>query len=203
MGVAAEILQNVFRAAKWPFAVDDPFVTEQLTNVRAKRLRVRKVLHLSVKADLAVCEGIVEGFAELCPKNRSEHLPRQKKVVMQFREHPAPMIERQPAGRNDAVHVGMVFQPLSPGVEHAEEANFGAETFGVSGDLDEGFSTEPQQQRVDEFLVLQCELSQKPRHRENDVSVGDGKKLFPSPLDPTPSSIGLTFWAMPITARVI
>ena len=72
-----------------------------------------------------------------------------------------------------------------------------------TGNLDQRFSAETQQQCVDEFLVLQCELCQKPRHRENDVSIGDRKKFFLSPLDPTPASVGLTFWAMPITTGVI
>ena len=137
------------------------------------------------------------------PRNTiREHLFRKKEAIARIRRHPALMIEGQSAGGNDAVDMRMVLQFLSPGMEHAEEADLGAQEFGIAGDLDQRFSAEAQQQRVDEFLVLQCELCQETRHRENDVSIGDGKKFFPSPLDPAQAGVGLAFRAMPITTRV-
>jgi hypothetical protein len=203
MGVAAEILENVFRAAERPFAVDDPVVMEHLTDKGVKRLRIRKMLQLAMESDRALSESVLESLRELASEYATQRVSGQKKVVMQFCENPALMVERQSTRGNDAVHVRMMFHPLSPGVEHTEEADLGTQVFRVAGNLDQRFSAETQQQWVDEFLVLQCELCQKPRHRENDVSVGDRKKLFLSPLDPTPASVGLTFWAMPITTGVI
>lgn len=64
------------------------------------------------------------------------------------------MIEGQSASRNDTVDVGMVLELLSPGMEHAEEANLGTQVFGIAGDLDQSFSAQTQQQRVNELLVL-------------------------------------------------
>ena len=96
------------------------------------------------------------------------------------------------------MNVRMMRQLLSPSMKHAEEANLGAEVFGIAGNLDQGFGTETEQQCVDQFLVLQCERRQEMGHGEDDVSVGDGKKFFPALVDPAQSGIGLTFGAMPI-----
>ena len=49
---------------------------------------------------------------------------------------------------------------LIPGVEHAEEADFGAEMLGVASDFEEGFGAGLQQQMIQKFLVLQGERGQ-------------------------------------------
>ena len=96
--------------------------------------------------------------------------------------------------------MGMMLELLSPSVEHTEESNLGTQVLGIAGNLDQGFSAQTHQQRVDELLVLQRKLCQETRHRENDVGIGYGENLSPSPLDPTHTGIGLTFGAMPVTA---
>jgi hypothetical protein len=52
------------------------------------------------------------------------------------------------------MHVGVMFEFLIPGVEHTEEADLGAEMFGIASDLEEGFSTALQQEVVQDLLVL-------------------------------------------------
>ncbi len=54
----------------------------------------------------------------------------------------------------------VMFEFLIPGVEHTEEADFGAERLGIASDLEEGFGTGLQQQMVQDFLVLQGERRQ-------------------------------------------
>ena len=44
------------------------------------------------------------------------------------------MIERQAAGGNHTMGVRVKFEFLIPGVEHAKEADFGTQMFGISGD---------------------------------------------------------------------
>jgi hypothetical protein len=56
--------------------------------------------------------------------------------------------------------VRVLFEFLIPGVEHTEEADFGAEMLGIAGDFEEGFGTSLQQQMVEDFLVLQGERGQ-------------------------------------------
>jgi len=92
---------------------------------------------------------------------------------------------------------------LIPGVENAEEPDFGAEMFGITSDLYQGLSTGLEQQTVDEFLVLKCEWCQRMREREDDVNVARGQELFTACLDPAHSGVGLTLGAVPVSTRVV
>jgi hypothetical protein len=56
--------------------------------------------------------------------------------------------------------VRVMFEFLIPGVEHTEEADFGAKMLGIASDFEEGFGTGLQQEIVQEFLVLQGERGQ-------------------------------------------
>ena len=96
------------------------------------------------------------------------------------------------------MNMWMMLQSLSPTVKHAEEADLSSQEFGIAGDLSQRFSAEPHQHRVDEFLVLQCELRQKRGHREDNMRIWNGKKFFLPSIDPTTAGVGLAFWAMPI-----
>ena len=58
------------------------------------------------------------------------------------------------------MHVRVMFEFLIPGVEHTEEADFGAKMLGIAGNFEEGFSTGLQQQMVKDFFVLQGERGQ-------------------------------------------
>ena len=64
------------------------------------------------------------------------------------------VIETQPAGRNDAMNMGMQAEPLIPGVQNAEETNFRAKVSRITSDLKECFGAGPEQQAIDELLVL-------------------------------------------------
>ncbi len=203
MGVAAEIPENIFRAAEGPFAVDDPVVAEESGDEGMKSLRVRKMLQFAMEADFPFGESVLEGIFDLPSKDLSEDLLRQKEPATRICRHPVLTVERQSAGGNDAVHVWMMLHGLRPGMEHAEEADFGAESLGIAGNFDQCFRTEAQEHCVDELLVLQCELGQGPGHSENDVSIGDGKKFFLPRLNPADSGVGLTLRTSPMPARVV
>jgi hypothetical protein len=51
--------------------------------------------------------------------------------------------------------MGMKLEFLIPGMEHAEKADVGSEMGGVARDLQQCFGAGPEQQTVDQFLVLQ------------------------------------------------
>ena len=93
MCIAAEIAENIFRAAERPFAVDDPVIPEQLTDKGVKRLRVRKMLQFAMEADFALGESILESLGELASKYQPEDFLRQKEAIARIDAHPAPMIE--------------------------------------------------------------------------------------------------------------
>lgn len=81
MGIAAEVFENMFRAAKGPFAVDDPIVAIELPDQGAESLRVGKVLELAMKANLALCECTLQRCGKLAPKDAAQHFDRKKEGI--------------------------------------------------------------------------------------------------------------------------
>jgi len=77
--------------------------------------------------------------------------------------NPACVIRGQTAGRDDAVHVRMVQEILTPGVQNAEEADLSSQMAWVRGDLLQGFGTGAEQQVVKNLLVLQQQLGELVR----------------------------------------
>ena len=63
------------------------------------------------------------------------------------------VIETQPTGGNDAVHMGMQVELLIPGMQDAEETNFRAEVPRITSDFEKRFGTGPEQQAIEELLV--------------------------------------------------
>src|SRR3989442_1356825 len=96
-----------------------------------------------------------------------------------------------------------MFEFLIPGVEHTEEADLGAEMFGIASDFEEGCGTGLQQEMVQEFLVLQGERRQFMRYGEDNMDVARGKKLLTTRLQPTIAGVGLTLRAVPVAAAVV
>ena len=199
MGIAAKVFEDMFRTAEWALAVDDPIVAIEIANEVFKHLWIGQVLQLAVKLNLPFGEGFSEGVFNFPSKDFSESPFWQEKPIAWICWNPALMIERQTAGRNDTVYMGMVLQPLCPGMEHAEKADFSSQKFGIAGDFNQRFSAKAQQHRVDELLILQCNLSQEPRHCKDNMRVRNRKKLSLSLLDPTNANICLAFWAMPVS----
>jgi hypothetical protein len=155
-------------------------------------------LELPVKAELALFESVLERFRYFASKHEPENLLGKKEAVM--RTNPALVIERKSTGRSNAMDMRMMFHFLIPSMENAEETDLGAETFGITGDFNQRFGTEPEEHVIDEFLVLQCERSQAAGQRKHNVSIGAGQDFGSTRLDPALSGIGLTLWAMPIAA---
>ena len=119
------------------------------------------------------------------------------------RRNPAIMVGSQATGRDDAVHMGMMLQSLVPGMEHAEEADFGTEVAGITRDLEQGVGAGTKQQTVDQALILQREWSQLARQGENNVQVARGQQFAFPCLEPANTGVALASWAMPVTARVV
>ena len=58
------------------------------------------------------------------------------------------------------MHVRVMFEFLIPSVEHTEEADLGAEMFGIASDFEESCGTGLQQEMVQEFFIVQSERRQ-------------------------------------------
>jgi len=76
VGVAAEILQNMFGTSKGWFAINHPLVTEEWTQEGGKCFWVSQELQLAMEYQLVAGEGALEGGHELAAKEAAERLDR-------------------------------------------------------------------------------------------------------------------------------
>src|SRR5258708_36146484 len=106
--------------------------------------------------------------------------------------------ERESAGGHDTVHVRVLVEFLIPGVKHTEEADLGAEMFGIASDFEEGCGTGLQQQMVQNFLVLQGERRQLMGQGEDNMNVTRRQKFLAKCMEQTIARVGLTLRAVAI-----
>src|ERR1700693_3861747 len=106
-----------------------------------------------MKAEPAVLESALECGGEFAAKDATEHLDGKKEVVGCL--DPTRAIGRQPTGRDHAMHMRVKFEFLTPGMQHAEEADFRAEMLWIASNFEKRFRTGAKQKIVDDLLVLQ------------------------------------------------
>ena len=142
VSVAAEITENVFGTTEGRLAIDDPILTKEGTEERSEHFRFRQKFEISVEAQLAVVEGPFESGDKLAAEDSTQHLDGQKEAIA--RGDPAPVIGGETARRNHTMQMGMVLEFLTPGMEHAEEADFGAEMARIARHFEQRFGTGPE-----------------------------------------------------------
>jgi hypothetical protein len=87
-------------------------------------------------------------------------------------------------------------------MEHRKEADLGSEMLGVDGNLQKSFGARPEQQVVEELLVLQQQGRELVRQGKDHVEVADGEQFFLASGEPTVTSCDLTLGAMAIATGV-
>ena len=80
--------------------------------------------------------GLLESFQKLATKDFPENVCGQEKAHAP-RAHPVRMKAIGTARSRDAVNVRMVLQLLIPGMQNAEETDFGAEVSGICSDFNQ------------------------------------------------------------------
>ncbi len=105
MGVAGEVLENLFWPSERAFGVHDPFFGASLSKESFPRSRVSEFVELSKEAKLTGRESALEVGEKFAAKKSTQDSNRKEKVLLAG--NPALAIEGEPAGGNDAVEVGM------------------------------------------------------------------------------------------------
>ena len=139
MGVGTEIAQYMVWPSERPLGVDDPVVLEQYPQPRSEGARLRKTQEVAVELEGTCMERVPESGDELAAEDTAEHLDGKKEGAVGG--DPAGVIRSQTASGKYAVDMGMMPQPLIPGVEHAEETYLGSKVPGIASDLKQGLST--------------------------------------------------------------
>jgi hypothetical protein len=81
MGISAQIVQHIFGATEGTFQVDHPVLSKQRPQPGGKDPGLSEEFQISLEAELAVLEGLLECIDELAAKDSTQH-PFGKKVVV-------------------------------------------------------------------------------------------------------------------------
>src|SRR5882762_400293 len=155
MGVTAKITEYMLRASERWFRVDHPILSKWWSQPRSKDFRLSQGLQVSVKTEAAVLKSMLECRDELAAKDSAEHLDRKKERIGWL--DPMRAIGRKSTGRHHAMHMWVKVEFLTPGVQHAEEANFCAKMLGIAGNFEQCFCTGSEQEIVDDLLILKSQ----------------------------------------------
>ena len=145
--VVSEVIEYVLGAAEGSFGVHDPSVTPPAAQQLREGFGGRKRFKPSGKLQLAGAEGVLKGLRKLPAEDFAKDLDGEEEASI-TRAHPPAVVGRQSACGHHAMHMRMVFEFLIPRVQHAEEADFGAEAPRVTGYLEQGIGADAQQQVV-------------------------------------------------------
>src|SRR5271165_6100350 len=164
------------------FAIDHPVMPEELAEPSAEDLGLSEPFQIAIEAEFSFAAGALQRSHELAAKNPAQHFDGKKERVAGV--DPVGMIQRESTSGNHTMDMGMVLQPLIPGMQHAEETDLGAQMSGVASHFEQGCGAAAEQQVVDELLVLKGERGQFLRQSENNVHVGGGQQLALTCLQP-------------------
>ena len=104
---------------------------------------------------LALKQKLLEFRDELAAKDAAQNPDRQEEA--RRGGNPSGAVESEATARHDAMDVGMVLEVLSPGVQHAEQADVSTEMLRVACDLEQRGGAGTEEQVVEQPLVLQHE----------------------------------------------
>ncbi len=153
MGVAAEVLKYLGRATEGSFSVNHPLGLGCWCKVFGKGSRIIQWFKLRMELELAVGKRFAQSLQEQAAEEPGENSDGQEET--RTASDPALTVWRDPATRHHAVHVRMVHEVLSPGVEDREKADLGTQVGRVSGDGGERFGAGAKENLVEHLLVLQ------------------------------------------------
>ena len=97
----------------------------------------------------------------------------------------------------------MMLQLLIPGMKHTEEADFRAQMLRRASDFEQRCRASPEQEIVDDLLVLQGQRGEATRKSEDDMDVAGGQEFLAARLQPTVASVGLALRAVPIATGIV
>ena len=152
VGVATEIIHDLFGATEGALGIDDPFYLAQLLQEPAEYLGFAEFFESAVKLEFFLVVGVSESGHKKPAIESRENAYREKELVAP--RDPTLSIESNSAPRNDAVNVRMSLQVLAPGMQNGKEPDFGAKMLGVGGDLHQSLGRGVEQHIVEQAGIL-------------------------------------------------
>lgn len=152
MRVARQIGKNLGRPGEGTLGVDHPFDFAQGSKVGAERRRIFETDEIVEELEFAGPMQGFETFEEQAAEEPREHPHRQEEA--RPARNPMLAVRRDAATRHDAVHVGMMIEVLSPGVQDGGDADLYTEMPGIGRYGGECLGCGGEQQPVDLGFVL-------------------------------------------------
>ncbi len=81
VGIAAQILEHILWATERWFGIDHPVVSEEWPWPGGEGLGLSEEGQVSVEAELAVLEGLLETGDELATEDATEHVDGEKELI--------------------------------------------------------------------------------------------------------------------------
>jgi hypothetical protein len=123
----------MFRSTEGAFGVDNPVVPEEEPEPGREAAWLGEMREMTMELELAFAESSLQGSDELATEDTAEHHDREEEGPA--RRDPVGVVRRKAAGGDHAVDMGMMLQPLVPGMEHAEEADLSSKVAWIASDL--------------------------------------------------------------------
>jgi len=168
MGIAGQVVENMFGATEGWLGVDDPVLLAEFPEEAAECARQGKLLERAMELEPVVFEQFTKPHPELAAEAAAKYLDGQEEAWRRI--DPSGTIGSKAAGGNDVVDVGMMLKVLSPGMEHAEESDVGSQVLRIAGQFEHRRGAGLVEQIVEQPLVLQCKSGEFMRQREDDGS---------------------------------
>ena len=201
MRVAGEIGEHLRGAAEGLLGVDDPVDPPNSAETFGEGRRIGERRKFAEEAEVASCEGRRQPLEEQPPEEARERLDRQKEV--RAARDPARPVGREAAARDDAMEMGMMGQRLAPGVQDGETTDPGAEAPRVRRQRRHRLGRRPEQDRIDEPLVLEGDRRDWLRQGEDDMEIGHGQEFGLARGEPSRAGGPLTLRTMPVATGVV
>ena len=101
------------------------------------------------------------------------------------------------------MHMRMVVEVLSPGMEHGDGADLGAQMPGIGSNQAQGVGGRLEQQPIDELLAVKGDLTKRGRQGEDQMKIGHRQQLGLALDQPLDGRCPLTLRAVPVAAGIV
>lgn len=178
MGIAAEVIEELFRRTERPFRVDIPgFVPQGLDEL----VEASRIGSFSREDEFLFLEGAFEGFEEFSTEDDAQRFIVEEEAFTG--RDPAGVVEGEGSLGEEAMEVEMVLQLLIPGMQHQSKARGAVEV--CVGEFHEDFGDDFEQEVQKDPFVTEDEGVEFVGERKHHME-GSGRQelslLFLEPL---------------------
>ena len=173
MRVAGEISEHALGSAERRLGVDDEGALPQRAQALGEGVVLGERGQIAEEAEFASLEGGFEAVEEQPAEGLRQRVNGEQEV--RLAGDPAIAVEGEAAAGDETVNVRVVGERLSPSMQHGDQADLGAETFG--GKDGERLRRRPHQQAIDGLLVVEGDFGRGRRQGEDDMEVGNRQQF--------------------------